>query len=407
MTDIPKSARQRMAESVTRHAQISRSNDYKLLACGVDTLDIGFYVYWGSGWNLLKHKYDVLKANAPTEGTLIFLSLLRLYLILPGGKAPNYRYHLQFPDYHAFLAISQKVKSTSPNVYVSVSSETLWSKDIEDIVSFIGQDLEALGAQVMSHKVSRIDICADYWLMEALSLDFLREHRVGRSNDSYQYMNGEELEIFYAGGQLSPLKVRIYNKEKEIKDKESEQRWLEIWGRNSAENVWRVEFQARRLLLKQFHIDTVTDLKTKLFALWDYFTKEWFSLRLPDNENPTRRSIHPWWSDVEKCVFCFGPFSREERDYQKSNQGNVKWYLDRIARLILGYAAASGITNFEPTVLNLVRDLLKVFPHKDFKKEVITKAIKMGIQLKDEDNGEYSKRRSRVIESAVKHQIQK
>ena len=45
-----------MAESVTRHTLISSIDKIEFLTCGIDTLDVGFYVSWGDGWKELKAK---------------------------------------------------------------------------------------------------------------------------------------------------------------------------------------------------------------------------------------------------------------------------------------------------------------------------------------------------------------
>ena len=389
MIDIPKSARQRMAESVTRHAQISSSDDFKRLTYGIDTLDIGLYVEWKSGWRELKLKFDVLKKQAEgTNGLPISQSVIRSYLFLPGGKAPNYRYHLQYPEYHAFISLSQ-VQRRSPNIYISINSEALWEHGPHELYKTIVSDIEGLGALVAEHKVSRVDICVDYWLKESLSLGLMQSQRVCRSNDSSQYMQGEELETFYMGGRQSVLKLRIYDKGKETKNKETEERWLQIWQLDSSENVWRVEFQIRRTFLKQFEINSLDDLKKKIPALWSYCTEEWFSLRLPDNENQTRRTVNPWWGDVQRCASLFGYKYFGERQCPSDRKAQAKWYLDRIANLIVGYASCMKISDFQLCTLRLVKELIRIFKYRNFNKEFIEKSIKLGIPVKSEAPNEY------------------
>jgi hypothetical protein len=71
---------------------------------------------------------------------------------LAGGKAPNYRYHVRFPEYHCFIAITQIAKQ-SPNVYVSFTSEALhWELSERELIELVIRDIESLGGFVAEHK---------------------------------------------------------------------------------------------------------------------------------------------------------------------------------------------------------------------------------------------------------------
>jgi hypothetical protein len=54
-------ANKSMAESVTRHALISHVDNIEYLTCGIDSLDVGFYVSWGASWEELRETFDVRK----------------------------------------------------------------------------------------------------------------------------------------------------------------------------------------------------------------------------------------------------------------------------------------------------------------------------------------------------------
>jgi len=92
-------------------------------------------------------------------------------------------------------------------------------------------------------------------------------------------MTGEVLETFYAGDKSSPVYLRIYDKGKEVKKKGTEERWLLLWFIDDAQDVWRIEAQIRRNILKQFSIHTIDDLLKKKAGLWRYVTEDWFSFR--------------------------------------------------------------------------------------------------------------------------------
>jgi hypothetical protein len=59
----PPAAAPGMAESVTRHAQITGPTDWKYVVCGVDTLDLGIYVHWPK-WKDLFDRLEVQRITA-------------------------------------------------------------------------------------------------------------------------------------------------------------------------------------------------------------------------------------------------------------------------------------------------------------------------------------------------------
>lgn len=112
-----------MAESVTRHAQNPPTGNFQFLSCGIDTLDLGLFVSWDANWNRTKEYLSEKKeASQGTTGLLDKTDISREFLHQPSGKAPNYRYQLQFPEYRVYIAISDK-PGTSPNVYVTILAE--------------------------------------------------------------------------------------------------------------------------------------------------------------------------------------------------------------------------------------------------------------------------------------------
>ena len=187
-----------MALSVTRHVQNPQRTEWELLSCGIDTLDLGVYVNWNNDWEDKKDIFQARKELAfGTDGILVNLTETRKYLFLPGGKQPNYRYHLQFPEYHIFIAISEEPKNNSPNVFVSINSEALWSIGYHSAVIAIWQDITVLGGRITLIKPSRVDICADYRITGGLDADYLKKHKVGRSIKTLEYKNGDILSLIH------------------------------------------------------------------------------------------------------------------------------------------------------------------------------------------------------------------
>src|SRR4051812_29772357 len=102
--------------------------------------------------------------------------------------------------------------------------------------------------------------------------------------------------------------------------------FLDIWKRETCTDVWRVEFQLRRELLKQFNVDTIDELVTQSGGMWRYLTDEWLSFRVHDNNNATRRTPHLWWSTVQEIGSDFGSQIQIKREYSKGGRAPVEWY---------------------------------------------------------------------------------
>lgn len=378
-----------MAESVTRHALISQIDNIECLTCGIDTLDVGFYVAWGDNWESIRQKFDNCKDNAQgTEGNIIDVEGIRPHIFYPGGKAPNYRYHVKFSEYHCFISIIQSAKH-SPNIYVSFTSEALhWELSEKELIDLVAMDIESLGGNVFQHKISRCDLYADFRIPSGISLDFVRRHKVGKAQKTNQYMDGDFLETFYVGEKNSPIQLRLYNKSVKIKQDGSAERWLLIWFTDDPENVWRIEFQIRRQVLKQYAINTIYDLLNQKADLWKYMTSEWFSLRCLDNENQSRRTIHEFWVKVQGCVQHFGDESGSKRIYDKKKARTINWHVKRIENLLISCAAIKNNYNPKSCLKEVSSHLLLSINQQEFKEKARTKSIEMGIEIESENKNE-------------------
>ena len=97
------------------------------------------------------------------------------------------------------------------------------------LIESVEKDIKSLGGVVMYHKISRCDLYADFKIPGGLSLDFLNDYKVGKSQHTSQFLNGNSLETYYVGQKSSPIQLRIYNKSEEIKKKGTEERWKFVW----------------------------------------------------------------------------------------------------------------------------------------------------------------------------------
>jgi len=114
-----------MVESVTRHASTPLVPEFQFLTCGIDTLDLGLYVTWGSDWKRRLISLDKIKKQARRKGgVLVNLPTGRKCIFRPNAKGENYRFHLQFEAYNLFIGKAAK-PGTTPNVYIHQRQDPL------------------------------------------------------------------------------------------------------------------------------------------------------------------------------------------------------------------------------------------------------------------------------------------
>jgi len=377
-----------MAESVTRHAATPVVDEFQLQLCGIDSLDLGLYVAWGSGWKRRLHVLDKKKQQArKKDGLLINLPSGRICNFRPSGKGENYRFHLQFEAYNLFIGKAERPGS-SPNVYLSINAKTLWFNGIETALSWITEDLKAIGGgSIQFIQVSRLNICCDFWIPSGLSYEFLSSHKVTHSKKGKLYWGDkDEMESYYIGDEDAPIRVRLYNKGIEVHLNGGAKLWfLELWKRESTENIWRTEFQLRRKAIKEFGINSIDDLKEKKAGLWHDLTSKWFSLRLLDNEKAERRTIHPYWCAVQECFQLNAPDIEIKRVYNSGKVASPEWHLSHIDGCLSSFAAHLGITNRDDALRELQSRLSRRNNEKDFETACIKKALQRGTISKEGD----------------------
>lgn len=368
-----------MMESVTHHASNPFDKEFQFLLCGIDSLDLGVYVIWGPDWKRRLHSLDKKKQRARKKGGLLIgLPSGRSCIFKPSGKGENYRFHLQFEAYNLFIGKAARPGS-SPNVYLSIAAKALWLNGIETALSWITEDLKAIGGgSVQSIKISRVDLCADFWVSGGLSYEFLLSHKVTRNDKGKLFLDKNELQTYYVADAKSPIQLRIYNKGLEVKQGGTKLWFLELWGRESTEDIWRIEFQVRRPALKQFGINSLDDLKNKQAGLWLHLTSEWFSLRLPDNEKAERKTIHPLWCAVQECFTQNVPVREVKRVHRSMGATLSEWYLSHIEGCLSSFAALLGITNRDDALHELKSRLTRFNNAADFEAACIKKAIQRG-----------------------------
>ena len=369
-----------MAYPVTRHALNPMEDNFLYLLCGIDSLDLGLYVNWGANWKRRLLQLNKIKQKAQQkDGLVVKITSSRTCIFKPGGKGQNYRFHLQFNEYQLFIGKAARAES-SPNVYLSINSHAIWLQGLETVLSLLAADLQTIGSGSIQHiKPSKLDLCADFLIPGGLSLDFLLAHKVTNNKKSNMYLGDDEVETYYVGDVAAPIKLRIYNKGIEVHLKGGQKLWfLKFWELESSENVWRVELQLRRTALKEFEINSLEELHDKMGGIWNYLTKKWFSLRLPDNEKTERRTVHTYWEKIQNCAEMFGPQMELKRNLSASGTASPEWHLSHIDGCLSSFAALLGITNRDDALHELQNRLTRRNNATDFETACIKKAIHRG-----------------------------
>ena len=97
--------------------------------------------------------------------------------------------------------------------------------------------------------------------------------------------------------------ARLYNKRLEIEKKSRKFYIYELWlaaGWDTSKQVWRMEYEAKREVLKQLGICKLDNLLQLQTALWIYLTQDWLRLAVPSlsDSNQTRWPTHPLWDQI-------------------------------------------------------------------------------------------------------------
>ena len=118
--------------------------------------------------------------------------------------------------------------------------------------------------------------------------------------------------------------------------------------------VWRVEYQLRRKLLKQFGIETLQDLIMKSPDVWSYLTEDWFSVREPSLTDSTRSRwpLSSYWKTVHYSFKSFGELSGVVRE--KIKQVNLEKLIPQMAGLVTSCMALMVKKKIE------IKELLKM-----------------------------------------------
>ena len=234
----------------------------------------------------------------------------------------------------------------NPSFFVTFRSEALWSISAWQLHREFNEwatDLGLVAAQ--SESLSRVDFCFDYHLPE---VDFDEDHFVTRATKDSRHRSRGEVQTFTFG--KGDVVLRVYDKVAEIREQSGKVWFFELWGRDS--EVWRIEWQVRKPVLKRFGIRTFDDLQAQMRDVLSYLALEHDTLRVPqEDSNRSRWPLHRLWLDLKgqiDQIEGLGVHKVEPRE------AAIREQIERVGIALYGYhkklAALCGVLRHEERV---------------------------------------------------------
>lgn len=278
--------------------QTNLNNDntpMKLLLHGIDTLQCAHYLKaQGHGLidftalSIMREKLRRVKEREPAP---IKLGCLE-FLLVPHGSSLGFPFILHNED----MRIEFGAYGT-PNFLVTYRSQALW-RDSATLLHqrFLDWAQSVAYVPYQDETISRVDLCFDYHLEE---MDFDEDHFVTLASKDSQHRENGKVQTFTFG--KSDIVLRVYDKVAEIKQQSSKVWFYILWGRDS--DVWRIEWQLRKSILRRFAIKTLADLMDQQGDLLRYLANEHTTLRRPSKDtNRSRWPLHPMWVDLQARI---------------------------------------------------------------------------------------------------------
>lgn len=269
------------------------------LLFGHDTVECAYYLAPSPSCTLsferLAVEKEVLKSSKSRHPTALRLGAEE-FLLASHGTGSGYPFLLE----NEAFAI-QCGEFNQPNFFVTFRSFALWQFGAVALHARFLRWAESVGyAPYRAERLSRVDFTFDYALPV---LDFDEESFVSQAQKDNKHRKNGRAQTFRLGE--GPLVLRMYDKCAEIAEKSAKTWFFDLWG--CTENVWRIEWQARKEWLRRFGLKTFDDLEERQGDLLRYVTHDHTSLRCATaDSNRSRWPLHPVWADLQARIESLG-----------------------------------------------------------------------------------------------------
>jgi len=279
------------------------ANVNNILASGVDTLVISLNIDWRD--TALFAILDEVKEKAK-QYSLDYAGHLQHFnpeevwpfTIKPHGTK-GFSWILIGSDFSYKIANSS-APGSRPNAMIEIRSESLWRLGPEEVIKIALSLIEANGGHIIEAKPSRVDLCVDFLMPEALWSSDLMEYAVTRASDFAPYYRFKKLTGIRIGKGV--ISARLYDKPLEIQQQSRKVWMFDIWRLKDVpkgKKIIRIEFQLRREVLRDLKIKNIDDLFQKIDGAWAYCTKSWLKFQDRPGLHHTQRSILKWYEEIQ------------------------------------------------------------------------------------------------------------
>jgi hypothetical protein len=326
----------------------------KRLIHGHDTLECAYYLVAGQkseiNFDILALEKEYLRQNKNRDPKAIKLGD-KEFLLHPYGTSTGYSFVIENNDY--VIAFGEFM---SPSFSVKFKCHSLWQKGAFELHKQFLQWANSIGLYTHHDEgLSRVDFSFDYQLNE---IDFDENNFVSMAKKDSRYRKDRVNQTFQFG--KGDIVLRVYNKVAEIAEQSHKNWFFTLW--ETEQNVWRIEWQCRKPILKRFGILTFNDLIERQGDLLRYLAYEHDTLRIPSNDkNRSRWMLHPLWQDINEQVKTMNGFGIYRELDTKSLLAEKE---ERIAISVYGYlkriaALNSARKDIEPISMNESFEFLK------------------------------------------------
>lgn len=301
--------------------------NFYLLLQAVDTIECAYFLIperdCQMDFGKLALEKETLRQSKTRDPKVIMLGGTE-FMLHPYGSSSGYPFVVSNTDFTISFG-----EYNNPAFFVKFSSFALWHEGGQELHQKFLAWAKSMGfEQQRPESLSRVDFAFDYYLPE---IDFDENHFVSLSKKDNRFRKDQKLQTLQFG--KGDVVLRVYDKIAEIAEQSQKTWFYELWHTN--ENIWRIEWQVMKEILKRFGLRTFQDLDDGSGDILRYLAQEHDSLRKPSSDsNRSRWPLHPLWVHLIEHI--------EKLDAQGVYRDVDAYFLldDRITRIaisIYGY----------------------------------------------------------------------
>jgi len=287
----------------------TEEHEVEFYAHNIDTLIVAYYLKPQNEDFLdsyLKPKKEALLNNSKLRVMPIEMGGIPFLLHKTGGGS-GYTYLFTNNEFSI-----QYGPKANPSFYVDFASHPLWAVGARELhSSFLQWALNLNYYAIQPETISRLDPAFDFFNR---FMNFSKQYFISRFRDCREYGGKNDIDTIYLGG--GDLLLRLYDKVEEMSIRPHKQ-WIRHFWKSSI-FVWRIEWQIRNRILKEFALRTIDDLENKLGDVLMYLADEHtILLESPIEENKPKPNRHPLWIELVNAIKSL-PKSGITRNYDNA-----------------------------------------------------------------------------------------